>query len=135
GTLADDDVEAEVLERGIEDLLDRAVKAVDLIDEQDVVALEAREDRCHVALPLESRAGDAADPDSQLFAHDVRERRLAKSRRTDEQNVVERLVARLRRLQRDRQLSFQTLLSDELVESPRPQGLLELFVLQDPGGF
>ena len=36
GPLADDDVEPEVLERRVEDLLDRPVDAVDLVDEEDV---------------------------------------------------------------------------------------------------
>ena len=40
--LADDDVEPEVLERRVEDLLDRAVQAVDLVDEEDVALLERR---------------------------------------------------------------------------------------------
>ena len=75
--LADDDVEPEVLERRIEDLLDRAVEAVDLVDEEDVAGLERRQDRGDVALALERRPGDLADADAELSADDLRERRLA----------------------------------------------------------
>ena len=102
--LADDDVEPEVLERRIEDLLDRAVDAVDLVDEEDVTQLEAGEDRGHVALPLERRPGDVADADAELLADDLRERRLAEPGRPDEQHVVERLAARLGGRERDREL-------------------------------
>ena len=126
--LADDDVEPEVLERRVEDLLDRAVHAVDLVDEEDVLRVEAREDRRHVALPLERGPGDRADADVELLADDRRERRLAEAGRPDEQDVVERLAASLRRLERDLELLLRPLLADELVESPRPERLLDLLV-------
>jgi hypothetical protein len=127
--LADDDVEPEVLERRVEDLLDRAVEAVDLVHEEDVVALEPRQDRGDVPLPLERRARDAAKSHTQLLAHDVREARLAETRRAHEQNVVERLRPCLRGLERDRELLLDAPLADELVEPARPQSLLELLVL------
>ena len=47
--LPDDDVELEVLHRRIEHLLDDAVQAVDLVDEEHVAALEVGEDRREVA--------------------------------------------------------------------------------------
>src|SRR3954464_4756656 len=90
GALADDDVEPEVFERRVEDLLDRAVQAMDLVDEQHVVLLEAREDRRHVPFALERRPGDAADADPELLANDVRKARLAEARRPDDEDVVER---------------------------------------------
>ena len=95
--LADDDVEPEVLERRVEDLLDRAVEAMDLVDEEDVPLLEAGEDRGHVALALERGPGDRANADAELLANDRRERRLPETRRAGEQDVVERLAASLRR--------------------------------------
>ena len=64
--LADDDVEPEVLERRVEDLLDRAVEPVDLVDEEDVARLERGQDRGDVALALERRPGDLADRDAEL---------------------------------------------------------------------
>ena len=134
--LADDDVEPEVLERRVEDLLDRAVDAVDLVDEQDVAILERGQDRGDVALALERGPGDRAQPDAELLAHDLRERRLAEARRADEQDVVERLAARLRRREGDRELLLDALLADELGEAPRAQRELELLLLgrEDGGG-
>ena len=61
GPLADDDVEPEVLERRVEDLLDRPVQPVDLVDEEHVVRLERGQDRRDVALALERGAGDLPD--------------------------------------------------------------------------
>ena len=89
--LADDDVDAEVLERRVEHLLGGAVEAVDLVDEEDVALLERGQDRRHV-LPLERRAGDGAEADAELLADDVGEARLAEAGRAGEQDVVERLA-------------------------------------------
>ena len=47
--LADDEVELVVLHGGIEDLLDRRVEPVDLVDEQDVAVLEVGQQRGEVA--------------------------------------------------------------------------------------
>src|SRR5579859_5822455 len=124
--LADDDVETEVFQRRIEDLLDRAVQAVDLVDEEHVSRLERGEDRGDVALALEGGAGDRADADSELLVDDVREARLAEPRRAGEQEMVEGVAASLRRGERDRQLLLHALLPDELVEPARTERLLDL---------
>ncbi len=54
--LADHDVEPEVLHRGIEDLLDRGREAVDLVDEEDVLRLEVREEAREIPGPRDHRA-------------------------------------------------------------------------------
>ena len=54
--LADHHVERVVLHRRVEDLLDRPVQAVDLVDEQDVALVEGGEDRGEVPGPLDRRA-------------------------------------------------------------------------------
>ena len=68
--------------------------------------------------PFRSSAGPAidAEADAELVAHDLRERRLAEARRADEEDVVERLPARLRGLERDRELLLDALLADEVRE-------------------
>ena len=118
GALPEDDVEPEVLERRVEDLLDRAVEPVDLVDEEDVARLERRQDRRDVLL-LERRAGDGAQADAELLADDLGQRRLAEARRPDEEDVVERLAAGLRGVERDPELLLDPLLPDELVEPAR----------------
>ena len=66
GPLAEDDVELEVLHRRIEHLLDGAVEAVDLVDEQHVVRLEGGQHRREVALALEHRAAGDVEAHAQL---------------------------------------------------------------------
>ncbi len=103
---------------------------MDLVDEEDVAQLEAGEDRGHVALPLERRPGDVADPDAELLADDLRERRLAEPGRPDEQDVVERLAPRLGGCESDRELFLDGFLADELVQPARPKRALELLLLR-----
>ena len=129
GPLADHDVEPEVLERRVEDLLDRAVNAMDLVDEQHVALLERGQDRGHVALALERRAGHRAQPHPELLADDLGERRLAEAGRADEQHVVESLAARLRGLEHDRELFLRPLLPHEVGEPAGTERGLELLVL------
>ena len=71
--------------------------------------------------PLRSSAGpgDLADADAELAADDLRERGLAEPGRPREQDVVERLAARLRRVERDRELLLDALLADEVGERLR----------------
>ena len=128
GALAEHDVEPEVLERRVQDLLCRAVETVDLVDEQHVSGLQRREDRCDVLL-LQRGPRDRAETDAQLLAHDLRECRLPQPGRAGEQHVVERVVTRPRRLESDPQLLLDPLLSDEVVESARPERLLGLVFL------
>ena len=51
-----DEVDAAVLHRRVEQLLDRAVQPVDLVDEEHVVGLERGQDRRHVGLAVDGRA-------------------------------------------------------------------------------
>ena len=99
--LADDEVELEVLHRRIEDLLDRRIEPVDLVDEQHVARLEIGEQRREIAGLGDHRPGGGAEIDAQFARDDLRQRGLAEAGRADEQHVVERFVARPRRLDED----------------------------------
>ena len=120
-TLADDDVELEVLHRRVQDLLDLTREPVDLVDEQHVAVVEVGEDRRQVAGALERRS--AGDPEAhvELGGHDPGHAGLAQPGRAGEQHVVERLAAPVRCAQHDLEVLAQRGLADELVESARPQ--------------
>ncbi len=106
---------------------------MDLVDEEHVPRLERREDRGDVLL-LERRPRDRAETDAELFAHDLRERRLAEPGRPGEQHVVERLLPLLGGVERDPQLLLDALLPDELLEPARPERPLDLLVLRAQRG-
>src|SRR5262249_15741038 len=128
GALADHDVETEVLERRIQDLLDGAIHPMDLVHEQNVSRLEAREDGRHVALSLQGGAGDGAHPDVELLADDGRERGLAKPGRPHEQHVIQCLAPSLSSSEPDVDLLLRPLRPDEVGEPARSQGPLALFL-------
>ena len=123
--LADHHVERVVLHRRVEDLLDRAVEAVDLVDEQDVALVERGQDRGEVAGPLDRGPGRVADVDPELAGDDRRERRLAEAGRAVQEDVVGRLSPALRRLEQHREVGLDLALADVLVERPRPKGALD----------
>ena len=125
--LADEDVQLEVLHGRIEDLLDRPVEPVDLVDEQDVALLQIGEQRGQITGPDEHRAGGDPEPDSHLRGHDPGQRGLAQTRGPGEQQVVDRLLPFQRRLDDDAEVLGELALPDELVEGARPEpGVLRL---------
>ena len=129
--LADDDVDLVVLERRIEDLLDRRRHPVDLVDEQHFVGREVGDDADQIARLLDRRARGRAHRHAHLVADDVGERRLAESRRAVQQHVIERLAALLRGGDRDLQVLADAILSDVLVEPARAQARFVLRVFVD----
>src|SRR4029453_3933804 len=93
GTLADDQVELKILHRRIEDLLDRRVEAMDLVDEENVALLEIGQEGRKIAGAGDHRAGGGAEIHRELSPHDLGKRGLAQPRRAGKQDMVERLVA------------------------------------------
>ena len=128
--LADDDVEPVVLERRVEDLFNRAREPVDLVDEENVPLAKPGQNRRHIALSFQRRSRDRAQPHAELLADDVGEACLAQARRADQQQMVERLLAATRGLERDRELLLDALLADELAQVARTQRPLELVLLR-----
>ena len=72
GALADHDIDLEILQRGVEDLLDNRRKPMDLVDEKNVVALQIREQRREVARAFEHGPRSLAKVDGELVRDDVR---------------------------------------------------------------
>ena len=129
GTRADDEVELEILHRGIKDLLDRRVEAMDLVDEQDVARLEVGQLGGEVAGLGDDRPGGRAEIDAELARDDLGERRLAEAWRADEQHVIERFASRLRRFDEDLQVLARRFLAGEIGQHLRAQGRVILRAL------
>ena len=128
GALADGDRQLAVLHRRIEGLLQRAAEAVDLVDEEDRARLQRAEERGDVGLALQRRAGGLDERDLELGGEDLRQRRLAQAGRAGEQDVVQRLAAQPRGLQRDRQLVLEAVLADEVLQRARAQRAVEVLL-------
>ena len=131
-TLADDDVDAELLHRLVEDLLEGRLQAVNLVDEQDGGGLEVGQNRGQVAGALERGTGSAAQTRPHLLSQDVGDRGLAETRWAVDQHVIERLVALEGRLDEDPEVGLHRLLADVLVESTRPQPQVDAAVIHLP---
>ena len=66
--LAHHDVKLEVLHRGVEALLDRALQAMNLVDEQHVALFEVVDDRGKIGGALDRGAGGDVDVDARARA-------------------------------------------------------------------
>ena len=107
---------------------------MDLVDEQHVVVAELGEDRGQVTGPLERRSGRDVQLHSHLGGDDRGQGRLAQSRWSGEQQMVDGLLSAPGRLEHDGQVLLQLTLADELVEVPRSQpgfdGVLDVVVVE-----
>src|SRR5262249_44260612 len=117
--LPDDEIELKIFHRRIEHLLHRGAQAMDLIDEEHVALFQIGEKRCKITGFCNNRPRGRTEPDTELTRHDLRQRSLAKSRRTDKQDVIERLAPFSRGLDEDAEISARLLLPDEFRQTLR----------------
>ena len=94
---------------------------MDLIDEEHVALFEVGEERREVAGLGDDRTRRGAEIHAQLARDDLRQRGLAEPGRPDEQDMIERLVARPRRLDEHREVFPRLLLADEFRKLLRAQ--------------
>jgi len=134
GALADDDVELVVFERGVEFFFEHGLQAVDLVEEEHLLLAQIGEDGGEVALNLQGGAGALLEADAEFVGDDGGQRGLAQAGRTEEEDVVEGLAARLRRFERDGELLLGLRLTDKLGEFGRPELEFEGLVVVDARG-
>src|SRR5690606_21902008 len=98
GALVDDEVDAEVLHGGIEELLDDGAEAVDLVDEEDIAAIEIGEDAHQVTGTFQGGTGGGDNLGAHLGGDNMGEGGLTEAGRTVEDGVFEGLAAGARGL-------------------------------------
>src|SRR5262249_20650053 len=128
GTLADDQVELEILHRRIEDLLYGRIEPVDLVDEQNIARLEIGEQRREIPRLCDHRTRGGAEVDAQLTRNDLRQRRLAETRWADKKHMVKRFLAGARRFDEHAQVRARLLLPDEFRQALRPQRRIDVVI-------
>src|SRR5215510_4982063 len=103
---------------------------MDLVDKEQGVFLEIGEHAREIAWAFDDRSGSGANRDTHFIADDVRERRLAESRGTVEQHVIERFTATTRGSDRHLQVIAQAVLPDVLIERTwtQPRFILGILV-------
>ena len=124
-TLADHDIDAEVLHRQVQELLRGARGAMDLVDEQHLAGLEAGEHRRHVACVLQRRTRGHAQGGAHLGGDDAGEGGLPEAGRSAQEDVVCRAAAPPRRLEDQPELRLHPVLPDELGQGGGAQGSLD----------
>ena len=121
GSLAHDDVDAEVLHGEVEHFLRGAREAVNLVDEEDVALLETGQDRREITRVLDRGTGRQAQGCAHLRSDNHRERRLAESRRAREKNMIGARRTHARCVEYELQLTTHDALADELRQLLRAQ--------------
>jgi hypothetical protein len=122
GPAADHEVEAVVLEGGVEDLLDLGVEPVDLVHEEDLAVLERGEEGGEVSRALDHGPRGGLDRHPELVRDDVSEARLAHPGGAEEKHVVDGLAPRARRLDGHPEVGDHLGLADVLLEAAGPEG-------------
>src|SRR4029077_6898523 len=128
-SFAEDGVEPEVLERGVQRFLDDAVEPVDLVDEEDVPRGQVEQDRAERTLVVDGRRRADLDGHPQLVRDDVRQRRLAQARRTAEQDMLDGLAAAPSGFEQDAQVVLHLDLPDVVRQHLWPQREVVLVVI------
>jgi hypothetical protein len=127
-TLVEYDVDLVVLHRRIEILLDDRAEAVDFVDEEHVARVEVGQQAGQVARLVQHGTRRDAQLRPHLVGDDIRQRRLAQSRRSVQQHVVQRVAAHERRLDEDAEVLDDLVLSREVLELLRADPVLEFEV-------
>ena len=106
GALADDEVDAIVLHRGIENFFDGGHEAMNFVEEKNFARLDRGEHGGEIALAFKHWAGTGLDGDAHFAGDDLRESCFAEAWRAKEQDVVEGFVACARRFNEDGEIFF-----------------------------
>ena len=104
GSLAEDDVQLEVLHGRVQDLLDGSAQAMDLVHEEHVAFDQVGQDGGQVAGPHQGRPGGDPEAGAHLVGDDPGQRGLPQARWTSEEEVVDGLGPAPGRLQHDLQM-------------------------------
>ena len=126
--LVDHDVDAVVFHGGVEVLFHDRREPVDLVDEEHVVRFKRREDARQIARFVEHGPRCDFEAYAQFVGDDVAQRRLAQSRRTVQECMVERFATVFGSLDKDTEVLDDLLLSAEVTEAQRAEGIFEILL-------
>ena len=134
GAGADQDIDAEILERRVQNLFDVGHQSMDFVDEENLPRPHVGQHPGEVELLLQYGAGGLLIAHAQLGRDDVGQRGLAQAGRTVKQHVIHRFIALLGGFDGNRQVLFQASLAGEVGQPLRAQSDLELlFIVSSQG--
>ena len=100
---------------------------MNLIDKQHIVLLQRCQDACQVPRLVQYGAAGNLESYSQFVGNNIRQRRLTQSRRTVQQDVIQRFATVFGSLDEHLQVLHYLLLTAEVMERQRSQSVFELF--------
>src|SRR5687768_840594 len=107
---------------------------MNLVDEQHIARLQIGEQGGQIAGPLEHGTRGLPQVHAELARQDVRERRLAETRRSEDERMIERFAALHRGLHVDLELRLDLLLANIVREPLRPDGAIDRLLFDYGGG-
>ena len=133
GTLTDDEVDAKIFHRRIENFFDGGLQTMNFVEEENLFSVERSENSGEVAFTFEQRAGACFDRDVQFVGDNLRKSGFAQARRAVEQNVIERFAAATRGFDSDGDVFFHALLPDVFIQVLGAHGGVEAGVILGSG--
>ena len=107
---------------------------MDLIDEENVALAQIGQQSGQITGLFDGRAGGNADVDAHFVGDDACQSGLAQTGRAIEQNVVQRLIAALCRLNVDGEVFLDLFLAVVFAQTPGPQAHLSVVSGGEAGG-
>lgn len=99
---------------------------MNLIDKEDVMLLQVREQSGEIAGALDRRPRCLSEIDAEFVGDNPRECRLAEPRRPVKQDVIKGIAAGQCRLDKNREIIFDFILTDIFDEFMRAQAVLPI---------
>jgi hypothetical protein len=124
----DDEVDFEIFHRGVDVFFDGDGKAVDFVDEQDIVGLEFGESADQIGPLGEGGAGGDGEGGGHFVGDDVSESGFAQTGGAVEEDVLHRLIALLGGGEGDAEFFDEFALADVLDEGLGSKGEIDGFV-------
>src|SRR5262249_8130905 len=118
-SLADDQIDAKILHRGIEHFFDCRLQAMNFIEEENFARIEGGKNRGEITLAVEQRSGAGLNGNAEFMSDDLRQGGFAKTGRTIKQDVIERFAAVVSGFECDCDILFYFFLTDVLVQRSR----------------
>ena len=126
GASAHQNIDAEILQRGVEHLFHVGEEAVNLVDEKHLASADIAENAGKVELLLEHRTGGGGELHFELFTDDGGKGGLAEPGRPVEEHVVHGFATQARGLNGDAEVLLELGLAGKVGQAARAEARFKL---------
>ena len=122
--LSNDDINGKVLHGRVQNLLHLSVQPVNLVHKKHITLRQIVEDSRNFTGFFDSRTGSHLHVNAHLIGNNAGKSRLAQSRRSVKQHMIQRFSPGFGRLNIDLQIFLSFLLADIFIQRLRPQTVI-----------